>query len=73
MLNLNERTKTKPKPKPTLIFRNCTYVGAYRCAQLSYTTQNSSYNFPPYPPHNHHSSGGLLKGRWIWTSGTNKL
>jgi len=32
--------KSKPKPKPTLIFKNCSYVHAYGCAQLSYTTQH---------------------------------
>ena len=35
---LNKCTKTKPKP--TLIFKNCSYVCAYHCAQLSYTTQH---------------------------------
>jgi len=40
MLNLNKHTKTKPKPKPTLIFKNCSYVCAYHCAQLLYTTQH---------------------------------
>ena len=40
MLNLNKRTKTQPKPKPTANFKNCSYVCAYHCAQLSYTTQH---------------------------------
>jgi len=40
MLNINKCTKTKPKPKPTLIFKNCSYVSAYHCAQLSYTAQH---------------------------------
>jgi len=40
MLNLNKHTKTKLKPNPTLIFKNCSYVGAYDCAQLSYITQH---------------------------------
>jgi len=40
MLNLNEGTETKHKPKPTLIFKNCSYVRAYHCAHLSYTTQH---------------------------------
>jgi len=40
MLNLSKRTKTKPKPKPTLIFRSCSYVCAYRCAQLLFTMQH---------------------------------
>jgi len=42
MLKLNKHTKTKPKPKPTLrpIFKNCSYVRAHHCAQLSYTTQH---------------------------------
>ena len=57
MLNLNKCKKTKPKPKPTLIFTNCSYVCACHCAQLPYTTaQTSSDNFPAHPPDNHHSS-----------------
>jgi len=40
MLHLNKRTKTKPKHKPTLIFKNCSYVCACRCSQLSYTIQH---------------------------------
>jgi len=32
--------KTKPKPKSTLIFNNCSYLFAYHCAQLTYTTQH---------------------------------
>jgi len=40
MLNLNKPTKIKLKPKPTLTFKNCSYVCAYHCVQLSYTTQN---------------------------------
>jgi len=39
MLNLNKFTKIKPKPKLTVIFKNCSCVCAYHCAQLSYTTQ----------------------------------
>ena len=46
ILNLNKCTRTKPKPKPTVIFKNCSYVCAYHCAQLSYTTQNRTDNFP---------------------------
>ena len=42
MLNLNECTNTKPKPKPKLIFKNCSFVCAYHCAQLSYTTEHRS-------------------------------
>jgi len=38
MLNLNKYTKTKPKP--TVICKNCSYVCAYHCAQLLYTTQH---------------------------------
>jgi len=57
MLNLNKCIKTKTKPKPTHIFKNCSYMGAYHCAQLSYTTSwNSSDNFPFNRPENHHSS-----------------
>jgi len=52
--------KTKPKPKPTLIFKNCSYVCVcvcvYHCSQLSNIAQNSSDNFPSYPPDNHHRS-----------------
>jgi len=38
MLNLNKCTKTKPKPM--LNFKNCSYVSAYHCAQLSYITRH---------------------------------
>jgi len=38
MLNLNKRTQTKAKP--TLIFKNCSYMYAYHCAQPLYTTQH---------------------------------
>jgi len=40
MLNPDKCTKIKPKPKPTLIFKNCSRVCAYHCAQLSHTTQH---------------------------------
>jgi len=40
MPNVNKRTKTKPKPKATLVFKNCSHVRAYRCAQQSYITQH---------------------------------
>jgi len=40
MLRLNKCTKTTAEPKPTLIFKNCSYVCAYHCAPLSYTTQH---------------------------------
>jgi len=36
----NKCAKTKPKLKPTVIFKNCSYVCAYHCAQPSYTTQH---------------------------------
>jgi len=36
MLNPNKLTK----PKTTHIFKNCSYVCAYHCVQLSYTTQH---------------------------------
>ena len=42
MLNLNKRTKTKSKPKVNGVIHN--------------TAQNSSDNFPSYPPDNHHCS-----------------
>ena len=61
MLNLNKSTKTKPKPKPTLIFKNCSYVWVSLCTHN--TRQNSSDNFPSYPPDNHHSSDGIYC-RW---------
>jgi len=54
---LNQNIHAKPKPKPTLSFKNCSCV----CVSL-YTTvvhntaQNSSDNFPSYPPDNHHCS-----------------
>jgi len=43
------------------ICKNCSYQGAYDCAQLRYiicnnTAQNSSENFPSYPPDENHSS-----------------
>jgi len=39
--------------KPTLIVKNC-YVCVHICANN--TAQNSSDNFPSYPPDNYHSS-----------------
>jgi len=36
MVNPHKCTKTKFKPKPTLIFKNCSYVCEYHCAQLMY-------------------------------------
>ena len=42
MLDPNKLTKTKPKLKPTLSFKNCLYVYAYHCVQLSYTTQHGT-------------------------------
>ena len=43
MLNGKKRTKTKPKAKPTLVFKKCSYVCAYHCAQLSYTAGSHRY------------------------------
>jgi len=40
MLNLNKHKQTKPKPEPTLIFKNCSHLCAYHCAQLSHRTQH---------------------------------
>jgi len=40
MLNLNKHTKINLNLKPTFNFKNCSYVCAYHCAQLSYTTQH---------------------------------
>jgi len=55
MLNLNKHTETKPKP--TVIFKNCSYVCVSLCTTVIHNTaQNSSDNFPSYPPDNHHSS-----------------
>jgi len=42
ILNLNKCTRTKPKPKPTLIFKNCSYVYAHHCAQVSHITQQKT-------------------------------
>jgi len=63
MLNVNKCTKTKPKA--TLIFENCSFVCAYHCAQLSNTTQNSSDNFPSYPPDNRRSSDDVYWCGWM--------
>jgi len=57
--------KTKPKPKPALIFKNCSYVCTYHCAQLSYTTQHRTVLIIfPYPPDNHHCSGVVYGTRY---------
>jgi len=40
MLHLITHTETNLKHKPALIFKNCSYMCAYHCAQLSYTTQH---------------------------------
>jgi len=72
MLNLNKCTKTKPKP--TFIFKTCSCVCAYHCAQLSYTAQNSSDNFPSPPADNYHTSddvywmGGETSDRGHYTT-----
>jgi len=49
MLPQKTNSKTKYKPKPTRKFKNCSYVCAYHCAQLSYTTQHRTVLviFPP--------------------------
>jgi len=56
MLNLNKHTKTNLNLKLTLIFKDCSYV----CVRVSLcttvvnnTAQNSSDNFPSYPPDNY--------------------
>jgi len=36
---MHKTLNTKLKPKPTFTCKNCSYVCAYHCAQLSYTTQ----------------------------------
>ena len=46
--------KTKAEPKQTSSLKNCSYVCAYHCVQLSYTAQDSSDNLPSYPPDSHH-------------------
>jgi len=40
-------------------------VRAYHCAQLSYTAQNSSDNFPSYSPDNHRSSDEECWGEYL--------
>jgi len=45
MLNVNKHTKTKPKPKPTFVFKNCSRVRVYHCAQLSHSTQHRTEQF----------------------------
>jgi len=39
MVNMNKQ-KLNQNLKPTVNFKNCSYVCAYHCAQLSYTTQH---------------------------------
>jgi len=54
MLNLKKHTGTNPKPKPTLVFKNCSCVCVYHCIACTIVVhnkaQNSSDNFPSYPP-----------------------
>jgi len=38
--NAKPKKRPKNKPKPARIFMNCSYVCAYNCTQLSYTTQH---------------------------------
>jgi len=54
MLNLNKHKKTKPRA--TLIFKNCTCVCIIVQNCRTNTAQNSSNNFPSYPPVTHHCS-----------------
>jgi len=58
MLNLNKCAKNKPKPKPTLNCKNCSYVRfiVHKYHTKCSIAQNSSDNFPCYPPDNHHNS-----------------
>jgi len=54
MLNIYKHTQTKPKPKPTFNYKNRSYVCAYHCVQLPYTTQHRTVDiFHSYPPDNH--------------------
>jgi len=73
MLNLNECTKTKPKPKSTLIFKNCSCVCAYHCAQIlkHNTPQNSSDHFFSNVSIRHHLSyDGREADAWTISSTT---
>jgi len=65
-LNQNITQNAKPKHKPTVIFTNCLDACAYHCTfAVNNTAQNSSDNFPSYPPDNHHSSDDIYwKGQW---------
>jgi len=38
--NKHTKNKPKPKPKPQLIYKNCSCVCVYQCAQMLYTTQH---------------------------------
>jgi len=56
--NVNKWTKTKSKPKPTLIFKNFSCVCISLCTTVVHNTaQNTSDNFPSYPPD---------RGWWRW-------
>jgi len=65
--------KTKPLQKRTKTnlnlskhkFKTCSYLCAYCCAQLSYTTQRAAVLivFPPLPPDSHHSSDAVYRRR----------
>jgi len=58
MLDLNRCTKTEPKPKPTLILKNCSYVHAYHCTQLPYTTRHRTVLMISLISSNLHSTDG---------------
>ena len=40
-------------------------VCAYHCTELSNTTENSSDNFPSYPPDSRHSSDDVYWSGWV--------
>jgi len=57
MLNLHNYTRTKPKP--IVDCKNCSHVCVWLSVHTTVrhnTAQNSSNDFPSYPPDDHHSS-----------------
>ena len=60
MLNLRIQ-KLNLNLKPTLVFKNCSYLCAYHCVQLSYITQHrTGLIIFSYPPDNHHRSDAIF-------------
>ena len=68
--NFTDRTNRKVAQKPTFLFKNCSHVCISLCiTAIHNTAQNSSDNFPFYPPDNHHISDDVhCRAKVMWKS-----